>query len=47
MPDNRLWLAVDDTADPAVPIETIEATFAGFISVELEPASDNSLALTD
>lgn len=39
-PDSRLWVALDGLADPTVPVETAEATFAGFISTTLEPTPE-------
>ena len=37
-PDSRLWVALDDVDDSTAPLEEIDATFAGFISVDLNPA---------
>jgi hypothetical protein len=34
--DSRLWVALDDVDDSTAPLEEIDATFAGFISVDLE-----------
>ncbi|ERG97524.1 MAG: acetyltransferase [Haloquadratum sp. J07HQX50] len=39
-PTNRLWVALDDLTEPAAPIETAEATFAGFIRISVEPTPD-------
>lgn len=36
--DSRLWVALDDVDDSTTPLEEIDATFAGFISVDLETA---------
>lgn len=35
-PDTRLWVALDDVDDSTAPLEEIDATFAGFISVSLD-----------
>lgn len=36
--DSRLWVALDDVDDSTAPLEEIDATFAGFVSVDLETA---------
>lgn len=37
-PDSRLWVALDDIDDLTAALEETDATFAGFISVDLETA---------
>ena len=39
-PETRLWVALEDAADPSARLATIEATFAGFITTELEAAPE-------
>jgi len=36
--DSRLWVALDDVDDATTALEEIDATFAGFITVAVEPA---------
>lgn len=36
--DSHLWVALDDVDDSTVPLKDIDGTFAGFISIDREPA---------
>jgi ribosomal protein S18 acetylase RimI-like enzyme len=39
-PDRRLWVALEDVDDPTAPLGTVDATFAGFVSVVLRASPD-------
>ena len=39
-PNNRLWVALDEVDDPTAPLAEVDATFAGHLSVSLEPAPE-------
>ncbi len=36
--DSRLWVALEDIDEPTAPLGAVEATFAGFVGAELDPA---------
>jgi ribosomal protein S18 acetylase RimI-like enzyme len=39
-PDRRLWVALDEVDDETAPLASVDATFAGFLSVVLEASPD-------
>ncbi|PSP15599.1 GNAT family N-acetyltransferase [Halobacteriales archaeon QH_10_67_13] len=36
--DSRLWVALEDADESTAPLGAVEATFAGFVGAELDPA---------